>query len=78
MRPGEECPYITRCGWCCKFDAPCKDVVEDSKKREDKKDGQNSSDQKSVTDMQLESLAERQKQSVPIMSDEEINKMFGE
>ena len=33
---------------------------------------------KSVTDMQLESLAERQKQSVPIMSDEEINKMFGE
>ena len=44
----------------------------------DKKDGQNSSDQKSVTDMQLESLAERQKQSVPIMSDEEINKMFGE
>ena len=44
----------------------------------DKKDGQNSSDQKSVTDMQLEQLAERQKQSVPIMSDEEINKMFGE
>ena len=44
----------------------------------DKKDGQNSSSQKSVTDMQLESLAERQKQSVPIMSDEEINKMFGE
>lgn len=43
----------------------------------DKKDGQNSSGQKSVTDMQLESLAERQKQSVPIMSDEEINKMFG-
>ena len=33
---------------------------------------------KSVTDMQLESLAERQKHSVPIMSDEEINKMFGE
>ena len=33
---------------------------------------------KSVTDMQLEQLAERQKQSVPIMSDEEINKMFGE
>ena len=33
---------------------------------------------KSVTDMQLEHLAERQKQSVPIMSDEEINKMFGE
>lgn len=33
---------------------------------------------KSVTDTQLESLAERQKQSVPIMSDEEINKMFGE
>ena len=33
---------------------------------------------KSVTDMQLESLAERQKQSVTIMSDEEINKMFGE
>ena len=33
---------------------------------------------KSVTDAQLESLAERQKQSVPIMSDEEINKMFGE
>ena len=33
---------------------------------------------KSVTDMQLDSLAERQKQSVPIMSDEEINKMFGE
>ena len=44
----------------------------------DKKDGQNRSGQKSVTDMQLESLAERQKQSVPIMSDEEINKMFGE
>ena len=44
----------------------------------DKKDGQNSSVQKSVTDTQLESLAERQKQSVPIMSDEEINKMFGE
>ena len=44
----------------------------------DKKDGQNRSDQKSVTDMQLEQLAERQKQSVPIMSDEEINKMFGE
>ena len=44
----------------------------------DKKDGQNSSVQKSVTDMQLESLAERQKQSVQIMSDEEINKMFGE
>ena len=44
----------------------------------DKKDGQNSSVQKSVTDMQLEQLAERQKQSVPIMSDEEINKMFGE
>ena len=44
----------------------------------DKKGGQNSSVQKSVTDMQLESLAERQKQSVPIMSDEEINKMFGE
>ena len=44
----------------------------------DKKDGQNKSDQKSVTDMQLESLAERQKQSVQIMSDEEINKMFGE
>ena len=38
MRPGEECPYITRCGWCCKFDAPCKDVVEDSKKREAKKE----------------------------------------
>ena len=33
---------------------------------------------KSVSDMQLESLAERQKQSVTIMSDEEINKMFGE
>ena len=33
---------------------------------------------KSVTDMQLESLAERQKHSVPIMSDEEINKMLGE
>ena len=33
---------------------------------------------KSVTDMQLDSLAERQKQSVTIMSDEEINKMFGE
>ena len=32
---------------------------------------------KSVTDMQLEQLAERQKQSVTIMSDEEINKMFG-
>ena len=44
----------------------------------DKKDGKNSSDQKSVTDMQLESLAERQKHSVSIMSDEEINKMFGE
>ena len=44
----------------------------------DKKDGQNSSVQKSVTDTQLEQLAERQKQSVPIMSDEEINKMFGE
>ena len=44
----------------------------------DKKDGQNRSGQKSVTDMQLESLAERQKQSVQIMSDEEINKMFGE
>ena len=44
----------------------------------DKKDGQNRSDQKSVTDMQLEQLAERQKQSVQIMSDEEINKMFGE
>ena len=44
----------------------------------DKKDGQNRSGQKSVTDMQLDSLAERQKQSVPIMSDEEINKMFGE
>ena len=44
----------------------------------DKKDGQNSSGQKSVTDMQLEQLAERQKQSVQIMSDEEINKMFGE
>lgn len=44
----------------------------------DKKDGQNSSDQKSVTDMQLEQLAERQKQSVQILSDEEINKMFGE
>ena len=44
----------------------------------DKKDGQNRSGQKSVTDMQLESLAERQKQSVSIMSDEEINKMFGE
>lgn len=44
----------------------------------DKKDGQNRSDQKSVTDMQLEQLEERQKQSVPIMSDEEINKMFGE
>ena len=44
----------------------------------DKKDGQNRSDQKSVTDMQLEQLAERQKQSVSIMSDEEINKMFGE
>ena len=44
----------------------------------DKKDGQNSSNHKSVTDMQLDSLAERQKQSVPIMSDEEINKMFGE
>ena len=43
----------------------------------DKKDGQNSSVQKSVTDMQLEQLAERQKQSVPILSDEEINKMFG-
>ena len=44
----------------------------------DKKDGQNRSDQKSVTDTQLESLAERQKQRVQIMSDEEINKMFGE
>ena len=44
----------------------------------DKKDGQNSPGQKSVTDMQLEQLAERQKQSVQIMSDEEINKMFGE
>lgn len=44
----------------------------------DKKDGQNSSGQKSVTDMQLEQLAVRQKQSVQIMSDEEINKMFGE
>ena len=33
---------------------------------------------KSVIDMQLEQLAERQKQSVAIMSDEEINKMFGE
>lgn len=43
----------------------------------DKKDGQNRSGQKSVTDMQLEQLAERQKQSVPILSDEEINKMFG-
>ena len=44
----------------------------------DKKDAQGISDHKSVTDMQLDSLAERQKQSVPIMSDEEINKMFGE
>ena len=44
----------------------------------DKNNGQNSSVQKSVTNMQLEQLAERQKQSVPIMSDEEINKMFGE
>lgn len=44
----------------------------------DKKDVQGRSYHKSVTDMQLESLAERQKQSVPIMSDEEINKMFGE
>lgn len=44
----------------------------------DKKDGQKRSDHKSVTDMQLDSLAERQKQSVPILSDDEINKMFGE
>ena len=44
----------------------------------DKNNGQNSSVQKSVTNMQLEQLAERQKQSVSIMSDEEINKMFGE
>lgn len=44
----------------------------------DKKDSQCRSDHKSVTDMQLESLAERQRQNVQIMSDEEINKMFGE
>lgn len=43
----------------------------------DKKDGQGRSYHKSVTDMQLDLLAERQKQSVPILSDDEINKMFG-
>lgn len=38
MRSGEECPYITRCGWCRKFDAPCKDIVKESKKSESKKE----------------------------------------
>lgn len=37
MRIGEECPYITRCGWCSKFDAPCDEVLKDTKERRRKK-----------------------------------------
>lgn len=23
MKPGEQCPYITPCGWCSRKDRPC-------------------------------------------------------
>lgn len=32
MRLGEECPYITPCGWCSRKGKPC-DVEEAKKKR---------------------------------------------
>ena len=38
MRIGEECPYLTPCKWCCKFDAPCEEVLKDIKERRMKKE----------------------------------------
>ena len=29
MRIGEECPYLTPCKWCVKYDKPCEDVLKD-------------------------------------------------
>lgn len=33
MRIGEECPYLTPCKWCSKFDKPCDDVLKERKER---------------------------------------------
>ena len=41
MRIGEECPYLTPCKWCCKFDAPCEEVLKDIKERRMKKEDEN-------------------------------------
>ena len=38
MRIGEECPYLTPCKWCSKFDAPCEEVLKDIKERRMKKE----------------------------------------
>ena len=38
MRIGEECPYLTPCKWCCKFDAPCEELLKDIKERRMKKE----------------------------------------
>ena len=38
MRIGEECPYLTPCKWCSKFDKPCEDVLKDMIERRMKKE----------------------------------------
>lgn len=37
MRFGEECLYITPCGWCSRLDKPC-EKKEELKKKLDKKE----------------------------------------
>lgn len=41
MRLGEECPYITPCRWCTKFECPCDEVVKEVKKQRIRKRGIN-------------------------------------
>ena len=38
MRIGEECPYLTPCKWCIKYDKPCDDVLKDMRERRVKKE----------------------------------------
>lgn len=41
MRLGEECPYITPCKWCTKFEIPCDEFLKEVKKRRMKKEKNN-------------------------------------
>ena len=34
MRLGEECPYITPCGWCSRLNKPCEEM-ENRRKKQD-------------------------------------------